>query len=466
MAAAVTTTALLTTGCIFFPPFPVGPPFGAGEVVIGVENASDEELVVRFAGTDAFTSAFAVPPSTSGEAYLFATERPDRVELLSADCELIDEVTFTDEAAAVRIASDGVGLGLLDAPLEPGRMLIEYLECDGQFSAPPLDGDEVELLGSGLLVVGAGYDGDLWSVSLPGREMQQLTSGPDMDAEGSVSPDGTRVAFTRYDPAAGASAMYVMDLVGGEPEPLRDDAASAAWSPDGLRIAMVDLDPFAGGLGSGIVVVDPTSGEEVAVQASSAGPPAWSPDGSRIAFTDHDQIDDDSFGDPFSEMPPARIMVADLDAGGEPQEIAQLPAAGSLAWSPDGAALLLEAWDGGLTILDVATGDEEMAIDAGGSYTQWARWSPDGESLAFIRVGTFGDSALMTVAASGGEPTEIATFGSELYVTGLIWSPDGERLAVATQGFGLTGDLYFVDADGGEPITVLNGVQYLLGWVR
>ncbi|MGH2428969.1 MAG: TolB family protein [Candidatus Limnocylindria bacterium] len=317
------------------------------------------------------------------------------------------------------------------------------------------------------------FDGDLWVVGLPDRELRELTSGPDADADGAVSPDGARVAFTRYDVAGiGSGGVYIVDVAGGEPTLLREDAASPAWSPDGTRIAMLDLDPFAGAFGGGIVVMDPASGEEVVVPASFAGPPAWSPDGSRIAFTDQGSFDGDPFGDPFGgpfgdpfgEMPPASIVVVDLVAGDEPQQIAQLPAAGPISWSPDGATLLLEAWDGGLTILDAATGEEETTIDVGGSYTQGARWSPDGERLAFIRVGTFGGSAVMTVPASGGEPTEIATFGSEVFVTGLIWSPDAERLAVASQGIGLTGDLYVVDADGGEPITVLTGVQYLLGW--
>ncbi len=51
------------------------------------------------------------------------------------------------------------------------------------------------------------------------------------------SPDGSRLAFTGFSSPGSAVGLYVVDVVGGRPTRIADDAIRPLWSPDGSRIA-------------------------------------------------------------------------------------------------------------------------------------------------------------------------------------------------------------------------------------
>jgi Tol biopolymer transport system component len=52
-----------------------------------------------------------------------------------------------------------------------------------------------------------------------------------------LSPDGSTIVFTFYEPAA--PALYIRAQNGGGVRLLISDAYQGAWSPDGARIAFV-----------------------------------------------------------------------------------------------------------------------------------------------------------------------------------------------------------------------------------
>ena len=86
------------------------------------------------------------------------------------------------------------------------------------------------------------YVSHLWLVPLGGAEPRRLTTGTVRDMEPQVSPDGTRVAFTRHTPADDRHGVRILDLRGGEPvAPALGElsAREIAWSADGRRIAFV-----------------------------------------------------------------------------------------------------------------------------------------------------------------------------------------------------------------------------------
>lgn len=92
------------------------------------------------------------------------------------------------------------------------------------------------------------------------------------------SPDGDRLAFTALD------RLYVMDLPDGTPRRLteEDDAGEhqPAWSPDGTSVAYVRWDGE-----EGHILRVPADGGEPEVLTGEAAyyqEPAWSPDGERI----------------------------------------------------------------------------------------------------------------------------------------------------------------------------------------
>jgi len=199
-------------------------------------------------------------------------------------------------------------------------------------------------------------------------------------SELAVSPDGTLAAFVvRGDLFLTAVRSEEEQELAPPPtirltdDPARDSAPH--WSPDGdallfttRRSGSADLyvlrpgDPDAGWLGSYEFPAEPL----VATEADeSAG--RFSPDGRRIAYLR-------GKGD---------LMVADA-AGGSP-------------------ALIAEHW---------------LPLDA--------RWSPDGEWLAYAREDAFANSEIWVVPAAGGEPYNVSRHPD--FDDSPEWSPDGRRL--------------------------------------
>ncbi len=89
-------------------------------------------------------------------------------------------------------------------------------------------------------VDGDDYVSHLWQVPLDDGDARQLTFGRQRDMRPRISPDGTRVAFTRCAPKEDRKHIRILDLRGGEPiaPDLGElDAVEIAWSPDGTQLA-------------------------------------------------------------------------------------------------------------------------------------------------------------------------------------------------------------------------------------
>jgi serine/threonine protein kinase len=280
----------------------------------------------------------------------------------------------------------------------------------------------------------------------------------------SWSPDGQLIAFYRFDPPD-VRSVHVMPALGGPERLVAETAATGpiSWFPDSKRICISDavetgrtrVALFVIGLdGSRRQLTTPPEGDSVGDHA-----PAVSPDGRRVVFvrTQAEYVRD----------------VWSIDVGPEGQRTSdpvQLTHnAGntqSPVWTPDGESILFLRGD--------PTDQREVyRMRADGSQLRpYPFLKADADELAFPRTGrrmifraATSDHNIYAVdlATPGAQPTQIAS--STLYDVSPAYSPDGKRLAFSSNRGG-SREIWVSDADGASPSPVTSFDQGVVGSPR
>ena len=299
--------------------------------------------------------------------------------------------------------------------------------------------------GDALYLAAAGPDDSLlvgWGVPLDGSPAERLTrDGRDVLA---VTPlaDG-RVALSLYHTR---TAVGLVPMTGGEPTDVTSASGTSAflpsWRPDGRALGFITFSwrrlrmPVDFDLG----VLD------LDAEGAPTGPvrtllseehedygAAWSPDGQWLAFQGHQQQSDD-------------IWIVRLGGNEPPRRLTRFgPGAdtGEPDWSPDGRTLAFsshgppgEENPGSVYTIavDPATGlavadPVRVPLDGFEGYAMGARFSPDGERLAFYgRSFEDGRVTIHTVPAAGGTPTAVLSFANGEPYSAPEWSADGASL--------------------------------------
>jgi Tol biopolymer transport system component len=214
----------------------------------------------------------------------------------------VAQVTESGKAAQVAISPDGKYLLILMRENGLSSLLLRNVPTNSMTQVqPPADvqynGLRFSPDGNYFYFVRSDPGNDelkfLYRAPLLGGTPEKLAE--DVDSNVTFSPDGRKVAFTRFDnPKPGQYQLIVKDLQGGVETPLVSGPISqylsyAAWSPDGKVIVCYIIQPQ--GALTGLEVVDAESGQRRALLRSESGIvnlSEWLPDGSGLLALNRD----------------------------------------------------------------------------------------------------------------------------------------------------------------------------------
>lgn len=311
----------------------------------------------------------------------------------------------------------------------------------GLLSAGPAPASEgVAAAGVARAQLAYASDGRIYRLQADGSGRRLLvppTSAESRDWAPAWSPDGSRVAVVHERDGEDQSDRSRLDVLASDGSDRRAITSlsrgvwvdSPRWSPDGTRLAFTRFVERSGRYTSAIVVHDLSTGAEQTVvrqrlgrRFASVGEPEWSPGGERLVYT-LSRLDRRAYFRPS-------LHVAALE-GTSARLLAR--EAHSAAFSPAGSRIAFVSvrdrngtscgsdecsYNGELYVMD-STGRNPRRLTRNPGSDGGPDWSPDGRRIAFASNRNFPDGA-----------------GSELYSI----EPDGRCLTWLTNGTADSGD--------------------------
>jgi Tol biopolymer transport system component len=273
---------------------------------------------------------------------------------------------------------------------------------------------------------------DVYVTDVLGGQTLQLTTDTGSDFAPAWFPDGATIAFTSD--RSGIWSIWTMRQFGGGATMLLEDSAYPAISPDGTRIAFSRVDDSAE-LRIWVASLDDPS-DAVVLTPSEHGLwnhvlPAWSPDGSKLSYSSQ-----------------AHLWVTPVE-GGAPRRLTRVGAGvGNSAWSSDGRYIYFDSgYQGILALWRVPSrGGEPRRMTQGTGYESEPSLSVDGSRFAY----STGDSGpgVILVDLDTGQQTMIGRMRTALLAS---LSPDGSRMVFMSVRWDRRGELAEQLLDDGVP---------------
>lgn len=326
-----------------------------------------------------------------------------------------------------------------------------------------------------------------------------FTSYPGRETAPSVSPDGSRIAFSWDQATTGSGTAYDLYVksIGSETLlRLTNHPASwisSAWSPDGTQIAFMRID----GADTGIYLVPALGGPERKLLATHtpydlAAPLSWSPDSKWIAYSDktgelegnriyllntetlqaHQFPHDPSCvheGEPqFSHggqqlailcvHSPASMeyFVADLDGKSRRSLVTLHEAVTDTIWAGDDKNLIVSQFPpSGPRLSEIRVSDgkmRELPISTGG---YWPALSQDGRKLAFVNLEYRKNIWRRDLLDPNASPVQM--YESTLQQDEARYSPDGRKVAFDSARSGIW-SVWVANVDGSSLVQISHGL--------
>jgi Tol biopolymer transport system component len=362
-----------------------------------------------------------------------------------------------------------------------------YLTYSGHDYSPAVSPD------GKLIAFASRRDGQqrIWLKQVAGGSEVALTAGGDDFPR--FFPDGSAILYTHVDPGQQRGSLWRVPVVGGEARRIIDDAGTADISPDGTKIAFTRNSPVTSGdPQTAIFVASATGGDvrELARTDVGAVHPRWSPDGKKIAV-----------GTTLGGRVTQSVLLVDAGSGATKQLTSPLKAGevSSVVWTADGRHLIyvraesveavvgssakvirhdiesdetevigwashngvmLDVLDDGKLVLDVRSprdnlrevlawsagpqpADVERWITRGNSSDRQPSYAPDGRSLLFTsnRSGNLD----LWITSSDGGVRRVTDDGAEDWDP--AFTPDGKKI-VWSSGRSGNLEIWTANADG------------------
>lgn len=284
---------------------------------------------------------------------------------------------------------------------------------------------------------------------------------------------GSLIAFSA------SNQIYVMNADGSNLRLLTDGAPGVtnqypAFSPDGSRLAFIRYENEGKGYSLSVIGVDGNGLQHLLYSPGNLGEPTWSPDGSKIAFIRGQDMTVE--GAAYLATCSSEIYAVDVFTRKD-TNLTRGAGGTDPSWSPDGTRIAFSSYrDRNYEIytMDVNGNDIQRL-----TYTDWAEaepaWSPDGKQIAYAahlsqqevlcgfiptgRPSQLGDelSSIYIMESDGANQTRLEATSGGIEPA---WSPDAACLAFISYNGGNGSQVYVTEVNSRNLMSLTSDSNY------